>query len=545
MLQLMRKHHKVAMIVVAAIVCITMVYFGQSNRDHAGGVYDVTMAGKHYDEVDLRTATAIQQMAQGASSFGNDAPTKLMATLMNRGVARQSRGGEAENALANLVTIREESRNLGIAVSDEDVQKAVQALPRMQTEGKFDRAKFDQVAGNETAQRYFYQMMKDALLVDKLQKLVGGPMQATDYATTLDYNDAHAKTTIQTVLIPRKEHESIKATDEDAQKFYDANKEKDKDPVKNVNLLDPVLRSEPTRTINYVKFNKVKRDEKPEDLSKLPADQQEAKRKEQEEKKKGWDAEDKKIISTAIALSDAMVNETAPLGLKEAAATLKDKPDFVVIEIKTAEKVIASAPPEDLKEAAAQIEEMIESETGKGVVKTANGYIVYDGSELIPSRLLTLDEAKPKLLEKLTKEKIEAALQDKASGVRSKLQEALAASKPFAEALTAAGVTATSYTYSRSKPAKDAPPYLASLQSAVVNLETGSLAANPLPAGDDLAVVYLEKVELPQDPKMVDDKKLLKRTSGYTSEVFRPTPIFTTWFAQRREAIAPSFGAEQ
>ena len=51
--------------------------------------------------------------------------------------------------------------------------------------------------------------------------------------------------------------------------------------------------------------------------------------------------------------------------------SLKDKADFVACEIKTAEKVIASAPPEDLKVAGPQLQEMIDGDKGKGVVKTA------------------------------------------------------------------------------------------------------------------------------------------------------------------------------
>ena len=291
MLQLMRKHHKVAMIVVAAIVCITMVYFGQQSNEQAGG-YSINLGGQRYNEVDIRTAEAISQMARGAINFGNggitnDAPAKLMAALSTQGQARQTKGSGVENTLINLVTIRETARTLGIAVTDEDVKKGVESLACMQTDGKFDRTKFDQRVPNESAQRYFFQMMKDALVLEKLQKLAGGSMQATDFATTLAYNQAHTKTTIHAVIVPRKEHEALKATDEDAQKYYDANKEKDKDPVKNLNLLDSILRSEPSRNLSYVVFNKVKRDEKPEDLSKLPADQQEAKRKGTGRKEKG------------------------------------------------------------------------------------------------------------------------------------------------------------------------------------------------------------------------------------------------------------------
>ncbi len=554
MLQLMRKHHKLAMIIVAIIVCITMVYFGQFSRDQNPG-YHVSIAGKSYDEVDIKTAANIAGMTQAATKPmyagpqmfipGSDAPGRLYSLVRDsQGSSRRGDGGaKVESPLVTLITLREEARNLGVAVSDEDVQKGVQALPQLQTDGKFDREKFDKAAPNETAQRYFFMMMKDALVLDKLQKLIGGDLAATQYTTNLEYLTTHAKTTVQTIVVPRKDVESIKATDEDAQKYYDANKEKDKDPAKNLNLLDKVLKSEPSRTLSYVKFTKVKRDA-PEDTSKLPADQQEAKRKEQEEKTKGYEAEDKKMQLTAIAINTAMVNDVAPMKLAEAVASLKDKPEYVTCEIKTAENVIASALPDDLKDAPPlQVEDMLEGDQTQGVIKTpAGGYVIYEGTDSKPSRLLTLEEAKPKLLEKLSKEQVAAALRDKTTGIRSKLQEALSAGKTFAEALTAAEVTATSYTYSQKTPVKDAPKYFQKVQEAVANLETGALAANPVEADDDLALVYLEKVELPQDPKMEDDKKLLKKSAGYSANPYGgASPIFNAWFNQRREAAAPTF----
>ena len=117
----------------------------------------------------------------------------------------------------------------------------------------------------------------------------------------------------------------------------------------------------------------------------------------------------------------------------------------------------------------------------------------------------------------------------------------MAAGKSFAEAQTAAEVKATSYTYSQGKPAKDAPAFMPALQSAVANIDAGSLAANPVEAGDDLAIVYLEKLELPSDPKMPEDKNLLKRQNGYADASFTPSTLFSTWFAQQRDAIAPRF----
>lgn len=530
MLQLMRKHHKIAMLVVAIIVIISFAFFGPGSGEHPGHGYFKKIGGKVYLQADLDAAGAEMQMVQQTFMNGgfSDPPAKLMGLMQAaQGIERRARGGmEAESVLVNLITLREEAKRLGVTVEDKDLQKAVESLKSFQTEGKFDRPKLDAMleSGRDPAatKRYFFTMLKDALLLDKIQKLVGGPMQATDYAVNQDYNSEHVKTTIQTVLVPRKPHEEIKATDEDVQKYYDANKEK------KVFELEPIMRSEASRDLKYIKIEKSKK----EDISKLPADQQEARKKE-------WTEIDKKAPMTATVISNAMADETKPLPLEEAAALVKDKPEYLPVEIKTAVGVTASTLPDDLKSEAA-VAEAIQAED-KGVPQSSNGWVIFEASNKKDPRLLTLEEAKPKLVEKLTKEKIAAALQDAANGVRSKLQESIAAGKPFAEALTAAGVTSSTWTYSSTKPAKDAPPYLSAAQQAVTSLDANALAANPIPAGDDMLVVYLEKRELPNDPKMEDDKKLLKRTRGLNDSPFSPSPIFLAWFNQRREALAPVF----
>jgi hypothetical protein len=293
-----------------------------------------------------------------------------------------------------------------------------------------------------------------------------------------------------------------------------------------------VLRSEASRDLKYVRVEKSKK----EDITKLPADQQEAKKKEQADL-------DTKAAMTATFISNAMADENKPATLEEAVAQAKDKPEYLAVEIKSVPNVSVSTLPDDLKNEAKAIETFQEED--KGVAEITNGWVVFETSNLKAPALLKLDEAKPKLIEKLTKEKIAAALQDAANGVRSKLQENLSAGKPIAEALTAAGVTSSVFTYKASSPPKDAPPYFSAAQQAVASLDAGALAANPIPAGDDMAIVYLEKRELPKDPKMEEDKKLLKRTAGINDSPFSPSPIFLSWFNQRREVAAPVFTPEQ
>ena len=529
MLVQMRKHHKVALLVMAIVVSITMVFWGNGNREGQVG-YQKDFNGQSYDLSDLKAVETEFMLARTVSSF-TDAPGKLMFLLQDPGKTRVNGKVPDDAALVNLLTLREEAKNLGITASDAEVQKAIKDLQRLQTEGKFDRSKLDNLLTKGTdrtaAEKPFVNMMRDALITEKLQKLIGGSMPATDYAVNLAYNKEHVKTTVQVAILPRKEHEALKATDEDAQKFYDANKDKPEAEQ------DPVLRSEPSRDLKYIK---ILRAVKTEDISKLTPEEQAAKKKE-------WAATDTKAAVTASAIDNAMVDQDKPLTIEAAAALVKDKPEYVPVEIKTAEKVTASTPPDDLKTEAALVSEMLEAE--HGVKNTPTAHIIFDTGDLVPSRLLTFDEAKAKLLEKLTKEQITAALLDKATGVRSKLQEALTAGKPFAEALTAAGTTAISYTYSAKAPPKDAPPYFPEIQKAVASLAPGTLAPSPVEVGADLAIAFLEKVELPDDPKMPEDKVILKKNAGINDSPFSPSPLFKSWFEQRRDAIAPVFGGAQ
>ena len=220
MLDLMRKHHKVAMLVTAIIVIITMAFWGDTPQGSGLG-YKREFNGKIYDQADLSGVETEFILARSVSGF-TDAPGKLMFLLQDPGKTRDNGKVPRDAPLVNLIALRQEAKNLGITASDAEVQKAIQGLPRLQTDGKFDRSKLDALL-SKGSDRPFVEMMRDALIAEKLQKLVGGSMPATDYGVNLAYNKEHVKTTVQVAILPRKEHEAIKATDEDAQKFYDAN----------------------------------------------------------------------------------------------------------------------------------------------------------------------------------------------------------------------------------------------------------------------------------------------------------------------------------
>lgn len=526
MLETMRKHHYVLMLIIAVVVIISFSFWGGYDSTRNAGSWSKKIYEEVYREPDVKAAETAFRVAQQAGSF-SDALGKYSQLLMTaQGTVRGNREEDFfVEALVTSVTVRKEAELLGIAVEEEDLKKAVQKLQRFQTDGKFDREKYETFIANSAdrnaQERALFSALRDSLLLEKLQKVFGGTVPASEFQVNLTYNDQHGKTTAKVIVLPRKEHEALKPTDEDVQKYYDANK------GKKVEELDPAMTSDEAVDVQYAKIDLAKR----EDISKLPQDQQDAKKKE-------WDEHDKKVRVTASQLSNVTADEGK--SLEEAAKSLKDNPAYLPVEVKTAAALTEKNKPEDLKAEEQAVDQMLVE--NNGTVKGTNGYIIYHVSKKSEAAMLPLDQAKPKIVEKLTKEKIDAALQDKANAVRSKLQEALTANKPFAEALTAAGVTTEELVLSGTKPPTNPPAYYQAVRTEAANLNAGSLAANAIPSGDDLVLVYVDKKELPWDKdKGPLDKASLAKRLGLGSNPYQPSPLFMTWFMKRREEASPTF----
>ncbi len=74
-------------------------------------------------------------------------------------------------------------------------------------------------------------------------------------------------------------------------------------------------------------------------------------------------------------------------------------------------------------------------------VQTTDGFSILHLLQVELARPLTLEEARPKIVEALTKRNTQQMLAMKAVGVATKLREEMQSGKPLAEAATAAGVT--------------------------------------------------------------------------------------------------------
>jgi hypothetical protein len=168
-----------------------------------------------------------------------------------------------------------------------------------------------------------------------------------------------------------------------------------------------------------------------------------------------------------------------------------------------------------------------------------------------PGRPLTVDEAKPKIVEALNKEKLTQLVSSKGMDVARVIREALRAGTPLDTALSQSGLTAErippfaivepsptpapsvspALTADKDKAAKPEAPDLPSIKNAVFELSPGE-STEYVPTEKGGIVAVLEKRE-PADPAGYPEAKITFDKSYIQS---KRAAVFDEWLQERRQA---------
>lgn len=424
---------------------------------------------------------------------------------------------ERRDFIVNTALLRVLAREAGISASEAEINQRIQSLPRFQTAGTFDPAKWatfiDAFGGEAGARRKaIYTVIADTILFDKLVDLVGPRVPETKTELDLAYAAENQRLTVSVLPLSRKEFENPEVTEEELKKYYDE-KQGSSD-----------LKSDEKRSFSYVFFPAPK----PEDLKDLDEKQKEEKGREY-----------KKL---AQEFSNQLVAEDrGSKSFDEIAAGLK-------VEVKKASQVTQNALPEDLKgkgTVPSRIFGIVES--GRSEVEEGpDGYYAFEVTAIEPPQPLAFEEAKEKLTtmlkDKKAKENFEAYLKT----TREKLQTALKAGKSFPEAVTEAGVTVAPRelpAFSQKKPLANEPDARL-IASSATRTDVGDVS-EPINTADGALLVHVLKKELPKDPKMEDDKRALAvRKSMMTSQSPESNPLFAAWFKKKRHLADASLSVQ-
>ncbi len=535
MLYLLRKHQYGILLVVAVIVIIAFAFLydpnfraNDRNRGEAGKsdwkVLDTTYRA---DEIEK-----IKTYFNTGARLGGPASQHLqrLSSMAKRFEKNDSDGGVPFDFIMNTLIVRSQARKLGVSVSDADVLESVKKIPAFQGEGgAFDSEKWDKFTGEKgmVNKDAVLGIMRDSLTFDRLYDLIGEGVPSSPLEIERDYASQHQKLTVSTLTVEKKKFEVTDVSDDDVKKYYDENKESGQ------------LASPEKRGIRYVLMAKPK-DEELKDL------------KEEEKTKKQTNY---KRIAAVLGDKLTEMDFDAAVAATMADADLKTVVGEVKLEVKTLDAFGKGSAAEALKEEAA-VEKVLfnldkDAKGGEVVEGKAGYYAVGLNGPVEEPKLMELAAATEKIKGILKEKKSTEAFQKAVTEAEGKLKDALKAGKSIADAAKEAGLEAKDTPVDAKPPTQPGQPpqdpNQQQIKSAAAAANAGELAAKPVTTPEGEIFVYVAKKDLPNDPKMKDQKDSMKKSQGSMAEFaknygyIQVSPVFNSWFTGLKEQVKASF----
>ncbi len=226
LLSLMRKHAKSWLIkaLIAIIAVVFVFYFGYSfTSDQAMKIAYVNgdlINSQEYEKAYQDMLTGLQARYK---SMWNDNMIKIF-NLKNR-------------ALESLITQRlmsQAARDLGLDVTEEEVQKAIMSYPAFQVNSQFDMRRYQFLLGNNHMKpEDFEASLTSELLDKKLKQFLFAFLNITDQEILEYYTFTNEKVKIAFVeFTPENFKKSVKIKEAELKKYFEKNKEQYRVPEK-------------------------------------------------------------------------------------------------------------------------------------------------------------------------------------------------------------------------------------------------------------------------------------------------------------------------
>src|ERR1043165_337322 len=394
MMKLLRKHRDWLMIVIAILAIPFVFYFvqrpdyGAIGRDHFARIYD-----RNVSMLEAQQLNRILSLAQalGMSDF--------LQTLMMS--ARTQ-----DDVIANLLVLRHEAERLGIRPSASEVADVVRRLPAFQGESGFDMNKFNELVQNGLAplglaEDHIEQLVRDQISLNEIQKLRAAGVSLPKSELDENFQRGDDKLYVSVIRFHSTDFDKdIKISDEDVQKYYDAHKAE--------------LTTGEKRKVEFVQLTLNEPEKKLEGKQRIEALQ--------------------KLADRATDFTQALLEKGADF--KQAAAKFQ-------LPVHETGEFTAAAPDPQLK-ANAQLSaaafKLSAQEPNSDPVQVSDGFYILHLVGITEARPLSLEEAKPKIVETLKKSRDRELTSTKGAELVQQLREATKSGQSLEAAIQKAGV---------------------------------------------------------------------------------------------------------
>ena len=501
MINVMRKHHKVLMIVITALVCISFSWywnrtdFAQMGNAAVGKIYDHPVS-----QVEFQRNTRLLRLA---SQLG------MRDLVQGLTIGAQSEKEAYDNFAWNLIVLRHEAEQLGIQPTTAEIADAVKALPAFDSGKGFDLERYNKVVDQALAPMGFSEaqieeLAADQIALERVKKVLSAGVSVPESEMRHDFDQAYARMEVSVVHFhPEDFAKDVQVSDDQIAKYFESHKAE--------------LKMEEKRKVQIVQFGLNDEEKKLQGKARIEVLQKLADK-----------ANDFMEALQAKGADFAQVAAKFKITPEETGEFSKEKPDPM---LKSTPQLVPAA------------FALTKDSPNSDAIQTPDGFDLLHLETVEPSRPLTKEEARPQIVEAINKQLVEQMMATKAAEVARKLREDLKSGKGVQEAATEAGVKAEKLptfalvdtppgaTPSPIPEKKDENPDLQTIKQSASSLSPGSVSDYvSTPTGG--LIVVLEKREEPGPAQFEKSRHIIEERALTTAGQV----VFYEWLRDRRRA---------
>src|SRR5215469_2416899 len=414
--------------------------------------------------------------------------------------------------IVNLLVLRHEAERLGVRPSASEVADVVRKLPAFQGDSGFDINKFNDLVQNGLAplglsEDHIEQLVRDQISLTEIQKLLAAGVSLPKSELDENFQRGYDKLYVSVIRYHASDFDKdIKINDEVVQKYYDAHKAE--------------LKTDEKRKVEFVQLTLDEQEKKLAGKERIEALQKLADRATdftQALLEKGAD------FKQAAAKFQLPVHETGEFTAAEPDPQLKGDPQLSAVAFKLSMQ-----------------------EPHSDAVQVADGFYILHLIGKTETRPLTLEEAKPKIVDALKKGRSRELMSTKGAELVQQLRDAKKSGQPLDAIVEKAGVKAEKLPAfslideesekSEGNEQKKQSPELLAIKEAVALLTPGDVT-DFVPSGTDGLIVILEKRE-PLGNAIAGEKKTAfeKRVLENKERI-----VLIEWLRDRQQAAGLEF----
>ena len=363
-------------------------------RDQFARIYDrnvsVVEAQKHKRMLDLARAIGLTDLQQNLTAGAKDQNEAITEFILS------------------LLVLRHESEQLGIRPTQAEIIDVIHNLPAFHSDLGFDLKKYDDFVQNALSpngmrESHIEEVVGDEICLKRIKQLVATGVSVPESESKENFERAYDKMYVSVIRLRAADvAKEIKLTDEEIQKYFEAHKAE--------------YKTEEKRKVEFVELS----------LS------------EEQKKLTGRDR-----IDALQKLSDGSNDFTQ--ALLEKGADFKQVAAKFQLPVHTTGEFTANAPDAELK-AAPQVAgaafKLTPQDPNSDPFQVADGFYILHLDGIVESRPLSLEEAKPKIVEAIKRSRSRELLSTKGSEIAHQLREATKSGQTLEAAIQKAGAKA-------------------------------------------------------------------------------------------------------